>query len=113
MLRFAAVLGAAFFMAESAGAQACASMEFVKREAAKLQNMMFTEISADSTARFIRTMQLANDGFASMKASRIGIFHRPDGVNVVITTFNEKGCADQNWPVPTSYFFAILKDKGI
>jgi hypothetical protein len=113
MLRLAAVLGAAFFMAGSADAQTCATMEFVKREAAKIPNMMFTEISASTTLRFIKTMQLANDGFARMKASRIGIFHRPDGVNVVITTFNEKGCADQNWPVPTSYFFAILKDKGI
>jgi hypothetical protein len=113
MLRFAAVLGAAFLLTGPVLAQPCATIEFIKLEAAKIPNMIFTEIDEASTARFVKTLQVANDGFASMKASRIGIFHKPGSVNVVITTFDEKGCADQNWPVPTAYFFAILNDKGI
>ncbi len=105
---------AALLFASPAMAAKCETIDYVKTQTDALNNgLRFTPIDQAKTAAFIRRFQIMNDTFAKMKGSRVGVMHRAEGTTIVILTFNELGCADQLWPVPTPYFFAIIEDKGI
>ena len=80
---------------------------------AQNNGVSLTAIDREKTQNFLKRLADSNDVFAKLKGEMVAVFTKPNGINVVLITFNKLGCADQMMPVPARYFVSIIEEKGI